>query len=153
MLRRARWGGWWLSAVVLLAAACGGDDGTSVDPDLQALAGDWNATELVLTSVANPEVAPDLIQLGADFSLNVQPSGQYTAILIYAGNSATAIGTIRLSGDVLTMAQTFPDTLTTSGTYELTGDVLILDANTEFDFNLDGEDEPALGHFRFVREG
>ena len=119
---------------------------------LAPFVGDWAATELVLTSVANPEISPDLTALGAVFKMNVQPSGQYTAILIYAQQASTEIGTLRVSGNTLTLNRDFPSRAVTSGTYTMSGNVLTLDGNTEFDFNLDGTPDVALVHFRLVKE-
>ena len=75
---------------LLVMAACG-SGGLAPDPALAPFVGDWDATKLVLTSVANPDMAPDLIAMGASFKLNIQPSGQYTAILIYAQQASTEI--------------------------------------------------------------
>ncbi|HSG07462.1 MAG TPA: hypothetical protein VLA36_03825 [Longimicrobiales bacterium] len=140
-----------LALVIVLAAACGGEDPVVVDPLVSPLVGDWTATAMVITSVANPDVAPELIGLGASFTLNVQPSGQYTAILIYAEQASTEIGFLSISGNVVTMTHSFPDTKTTSATYVLAGNRLTLDGDTDFDFNLDGTPEPALAHFELER--
>jgi len=138
-------------AVAFLVAGCG-DDVAGPDPALAPLVGAWTATKLVLTSVANPEVAPDLIALGADFKLDIQPSGQYTAILIYAGQASTEIGIVSVSGNTVTLARDFPTASTSTAVYALSGDQLTLDGDTEFDFNLDGTSEPARVHFELVRE-
>ena len=140
-----------LALVVVLATACGGEDPVVVDPLVSPLVGDWSATAMVVTSVANPDVAPELIALGASFTLNVQSSGQYTAILIYAQQASTEIGFLSVSGNVVTMTHSFPDTKTTSATYVLAGNRLTLDGDTDFDFNLDGTSEPAVAHFELER--
>lgn len=140
-----------LALVVVLATACGGEDPVVVDPLVSPLVGDWSATAMVVTSVANPDVAPELIGLGASFTLNVQPSGQYTAILIYAEQASTEIGFLSVSGNVVTMTHSFPDTKTTSATYVLSGNRLTLNGDTDFDFNLDGTPEPAVAHFELER--
>ena len=146
---RRRWGG---MVLALVGTGCGGDDPVKVDAALEPFVGDWDAQALVLTSVADPEVAPDLIELGASFTLNVQPSGQYTAILIYLGQAQTEIGTVSIAGNTLTLRRDFPTPGTTPGTFEFIGDSrFVLDGDTEFDFNLDGTPEPALAHFDMVR--
>jgi len=141
-----------LTAVLVLAAACGDDATVGPDPELAPLVGDWEATELVLANVANPSVAPDLIELGATFDLNVQPSGQYTAILVFSLQSQTEIGQVEVDGDRLTLRPTVPPGQPpTTGTFSIQGDQLTLDGSTEFDFNMDGTPEPASAHFEFVR--
>lgn len=151
-------GGWmgsrrtfrWLAFVAVLAWGCG-DDGLGPDPAVAQFVGQWAATKLVLTSVANPEIAPDIIALGAQFNLDVQPSGQYTAILIYSGQAGTEIGTITVSGNTITLHRDFPTPSTTTAVYQLSGNLLTLDGDTEFDFNLDGTSEAARAHFELIR--
>lgn len=143
-----------LRAAVFAAWVVSGcsSDITEPDPAVAPFVGDWVATQLVLTSVANPDVSPDLIEEGAQFKLNIQPSGQYTAILVYAQQSSTEIGTISVTGNTITLARDFPSRSTTTAVYVLSGDHLTLDGETEFDFNLDGTPEPATVHFDLVRE-
>ncbi len=142
-----------LPLLVTLLGACGGDDAVGPDPELQALVGDWDATELILAATVNPDLNVDLIQEGATFDLNIQPSGQYTAILVYAGQDQTEIGQVEVDGNRLTLTPTVPaDQPETTGTYSLQGNVLTLDGSTEFDFNFDGTPDPATVHFELVRE-
>ncbi len=156
---RMRWramGAQGISTVVLalglLVAGCS-EDAVAPADEVAALVGDWEATSLIVTNVANPAIAPDLIELGASFTLNVQPSGQYTAILVVALQSSTEIGQIRVSGPNVTLQPTFPPGQSaTSGTFSLNNGVLTIDGNTEFDFNLDGTPEPARAHFELVRK-
>jgi hypothetical protein len=151
MATARRWTAWGsVLASVWILAGCGSE---SVAPDagVAALVGDWDATSLVLTSVANPQVKPDLVALGASFRLNVQPSGQYTAILLYAQQSSTEIGTLSVAGSTLTMARDFPSRSTSDAVFALSGNRLTLDGDSEFDFNLDGTPEPALAHFELLR--
>jgi hypothetical protein len=145
---RTRWN--WVLVTAVLLAGCGGDS-TEPDAAVAPLVGNWDATSLVLTSVANPQVKPDLIALGAAFRLNVQASGQYTAILLYAQQSSTEIGTLSVSGNTITMRRDFPSRSVTAALFTLTGARLTLDGDSEFDFNLDGTPEPALAHFELVR--
>ncbi|MCG6957114.1 MAG: hypothetical protein LJF04_14090 [Gemmatimonadetes bacterium] len=141
-----------LFLAALLATACSGNKSTEPDSAIAPFVGDWIAQSLVLTSQANPDISGDIIQLGATFTLNVQPSGQYTAILLYAGQSLTEIGTLEVAGSTVTLHQTFPAASTSAGVFSFEGGHLIIDANTEFDFNQDGTDEPALAHFDLVKK-
>jgi len=142
-----------LMGALVLAAGCGGGE-TVVEPDpsIAPFVGDWSATAMTLTSLANPDIVADLIALGATFNLNVQPSGQYTAILIYAGQASTEIGFISVSGDVVTLRRSFPSADTSSAVYSIVGNRLTLDGDSDFDFNLDGTAEAALAHIEFDRQ-
>ena len=40
------------------------------------MVGDWIAESMVVTSLINPDVSPDIVQFGAAFTLTVQPSGK-----------------------------------------------------------------------------
>ncbi|NJD20499.1 MAG: hypothetical protein FIA95_14610 [Gemmatimonadetes bacterium] len=146
--RRTLWGG--IAFLAVLLAGCGGGS-TTPDPEIGALVGDWDATRLVLTSVANPQVKSDLIALGATFRLNIQPSGQYTAILLYSQQSSTEIGVLTVSGNTITMKRDFPSKSTSAALFALAGDRMTLDGDSGFDFNLDGTQEPALAHFELLR--
>ncbi len=137
----------------LLTVGCGGSDGpTEVpDPALAPFVGSWTALAMVVTSVANPDVSPDLIQEGATFDLNVQPSGQYTASLIFLQQVSTEIGFVSVSGSTVTLKRDFPTKSTSTATYRFQGSLLILDGASEFDFNLDGEPEAATAHIELQR--
>lgn len=136
-----------------LATSCSGDKATAPDSAVTPFVGDWTAESMVLTNKANPDVHPDLIAVGATFTIDVQESGQYTAILLYASQASTEIGTLDVSGQTVTLHQTFPSPSTTAAVFSFQGeDHLTLDGDSEFDFNLDGTAEPALAHIVLVRK-
>jgi hypothetical protein len=139
----------------LLMAGCGGStDPLEVEPDpaLAPFVGDWTALAMVVTSLANPDIAPDIIEEGGSCSINVQPSGMYTAILTFFQQVSTEIGFLSVSGSTLTLKRESPPPKTTStATYQFQGSLLILDGDTEFDFNLDGEPEAATAHIELQR--
>ena len=147
---RRRWAGVIVLAAVL--SSCG-DAALEADASLAAFVGDWHATSLVLSSPLAPDVSVDLIELGSSFDLNIQPSGHYTAILVFAGQAQTEIGQISLSGaSTVILDRAFPTPSRSISTFIFEGpDRLILDGDTEFDFNLDGTMEPALAHFDLER--
>jgi hypothetical protein len=140
-------------AAVPLAPACTSDDAVLPDPAVAPFVGEWLATSMVITSVANPDVHPDLIEIGATFSVNVQPSGQYTAILLYSGQTQTEIGQLEASGSTVTLTPSFPTNApAATSTYAFPdADHLVLDGETEFDFNLDGTSEQATAHIELAR--
>jgi hypothetical protein len=142
-----------LAFAALVVASCGGTaTGPDQTPNLVPFVGSWRATSLVVTSKANPSVHPDLVQEGAQFDLDVQPSGQYTAILTYSGQASTEIGTASVSGNIVTLVRTFPaPPQTTTATYTLQRDLLTLEGDTEFDFNLDGTPEEARSRTVLLR--
>ena len=143
-----------LRAVVLavLISACG-DGPAGPDPLIAPFVGSWEATALVLTSPLSDLLSVDLIEFGSTFDLDIQPSGGYTAILVFAGQAQTEIGTITVTPTTVTLHRDFPTKDTAVSTYEFVGDAtLILDGDTEFDFNLDGTNDPALVHFELVRK-
>ena len=139
-------------AVVL--SSCGDDEPFAPDASLAAFVGDWRATSLVLASPAAPYISVDLIDIGSSFVLNIQPSGHYTAIMVFASQGQTEIGQISLSGaSTVILAREFPTPRQDISTFVFEGpDHLILDGDTEFDFNLDGTLEPALSHFDLRRQ-
>ena len=90
----------WVGVIALAVAlsSCGDDDALAPDPSLAPFVGDWRAASLVVASPMAPDLSVDLIELGSSFDLNIQPSGHYTAILVFAGQGQTEIGQISLSG-------------------------------------------------------
>lgn len=146
-----RWTAWVLAGLLAAHISGCGSESTGPDPAVAPLVGAWDATRLDLTSVVNPQVKVDLIELGATFRLDIQPSGQYTAILLYAQQTSTEIGTLSVSGNTLTMTREFPSRSTSAAVFALTGDRLTLDGDSEFDFNQDGTPDPALAHFELLR--
>ena len=142
------------TAALLPLLGCSDGAGVEIDPAVEPLVGTWEGTAVVLTNQADTTVSLDLIEEGGTFSLVVQPSGRYTAILTIFGQPGTETGQLSVSGNVVTLDPEIPaDAPTTSGIFELQGeDVLIVDGETEFDFNLDGTDEPADVHMEFARQ-
>ncbi len=134
-----------LVVLIVALAACSGGDGTGPDSDPEGnfLAGEWIATLMRAQSVANPEIRADIIASGGEFTLSVQPSGRYTAILVAFGQSASESGTLSIVGNEVVFSRTFPSALVTRATWTRSGANVTLKGPTEFDFNLDGTAEPA----------
>lgn len=127
--------------LVFLGATGCGNGPTEPEFDPSFMVGDWLADSLVMTSVANPEVTPDLVELGAVFTLLVQPSGRYTAILEGFGQSSVVSGNLTVDGAYVVLMPTGqPEE---RGLWERMGESVILVSDSQFDFNLDGTTEPA----------
>ncbi len=138
-------------ALLLAVAACGGSSPSDVatpDPAVEPFVGDWDATEFVVTSVADEGTFFDLIDATGLFTLNVQPSGAYTATLFIPDEMqqpSVENGTLSVVGAAIRLNPAQGASATSA--YEFDGpDVLILDGPTEFDFNFDGTSEPATLH-------
>ena len=82
-----------------LLVGCGGDDPIRPNESIAFLVGDWDAQRFLVESREDPTVKLELIELGAGFSINFQPSGQYTALLVYQGNPLTEIGLVEVDGN------------------------------------------------------
>ena len=136
-------------AIVLLllgmGTSCGGDDPAGPDgtPGPDFMVGEWNAQVLVVTSTANPEISIDLIASGATFTLSVQPSGRYTAILSAAGQGSSESGTLSVEGTQVVFRRTLPSADVSRSAFVRNGDDVTLTGPTLFDFNLDGTSEDA----------
>ena len=140
----------------LLAAAtfgCSGDDTVSANASVASLVGDWQATKFQVTNKANPAQAPELIHdLGAQFSLDVQPSGQYTAILAYQGTPITELGTLAIDQGDIVFQVTYPSSETNRSHLTLSNGRMTLDGDTQFDFNNDGKPDPATAHIELQKK-
>lgn len=131
-----------MSIVTIGAIGCGSDP---IEPEYDPyfMVGDWLAESLVMTSVANPEVVTDLVALGAVFTLSVQPSGRYTAILEGFGQSSSEFGRLTVDGASVVLMPESPPGPESRALWERVGDSVILEGDSDFDFNLDGTTEPA----------
>jgi len=108
------------------------------------MVGAWSAESLVLTSMANPEVIADLVALGAKFRLAVEPSGRYSEILEGFGPFSSTFGRLTVDGAYVVFMQELPIPDDSMLLWERIDDSVILEGESEFDFNLDGTTEPAM---------
>lgn len=140
--------------LALAAAGCGGQDPLGPDEQLADLVGTWRATRFQVTNVADPSVSPDLVDpsIGAGFTLDIQPSGQYTAILTFQQVANAEVGEMGREGDQLVLRVLEPCCRTDRLDFSLEGGILTLRGPTEFDFNLDGEPEDATAVIELRRD-
>jgi len=129
----------------LLAMSCS-DNGTGPDKDLAPLVGTWRANTLVHTNQANPSISVDLLDLGATFTLSILSTGQYSASISGPGILGTELGTITVSGNEVTITPTSPEGPPQLSIWSFQGSALVLDGESAFDFNQDGETEPSFAH-------
>ena len=123
------------------ATGCGKEP-TEPDANPDFMVGNWLADSLVLTSLANPDVFTDL---GAVFTLSVQPSGRYTAILsVFGGQSSSESGRLTVDGAEVVLTPEVPPGAESRALWERVGDSVILDGESEFDFNRDGTPEAGM---------
>jgi hypothetical protein len=63
------------------------------------------------------------------------------------------MGTISATASTVTLNREFPSRENEVSAYQFVSDtVLILDGDTEFDFDFDGQEDPALAHFELLRK-
>ena len=132
-----------ITGVVVLGVLGCGNGSTDPDLDPSFMVGDWLADSMVMTSVANPDVVADLVALGATFTLSVQPSGRYTAILQGYGQSRSESGRLTVDGPDVVLAPQSPPGPPSRAVWERVDDSVILVGDSDFDFNLDGTTEAA----------
>ena len=92
---------------------------------------------------ANSEVG-DVVVAGVEVStLSVRPSGRYTAIWSGFGQSSSEFGRLTVEGIYVILYPEVPSGPASQALWERVGDSVILEGESEFDFNLDGTAEPA----------
>ena len=138
----------WLMFGAVGCGGSGGPAGPRVDPGF--MVGEWIAESMVVTSKLNPDVAPDITEQGATFTLSVQPSGRYTAILSGYGQSSSESGMLTIEGSEVVFMRQLPSPEDSRATWEQVGSSVILTGETQFDFNLDGTTEAATLRSVFV---
>ncbi len=131
-----------------LLSACGGDDnpvsGDGGVDTIADLAGTWNAIEEIITNNANPSQKVDAVALGQQTVLKFSSDGRFEMTISAAGGSITLKGPARIAGSklILTLEDFF--NLEIELEFTLEGNRLTTtDRNVEFDFDGDGNDEPA----------
>ena len=126
--------------IIIGTLGCGDDSMEPVyEPDF--MVGEWLAESQVVTSVANPGVVADLTALGAVFTLLVQPSGRYTAIMEGFGPPSSEIGRLTVDGAEVVFIPQSPAGEESRTVWERVGESVILVGETDFDFDLDGTTE------------
>ena len=137
---------------VLLLASCGDDDDTT-GPVNNSLVGTWDATAIQLTSVANPATVVELVSEGASGRLVLQADGGFGLSVGIPGEptefgngdwGATAVLTLVFGDGDIQGSWQFDINLN-GNTLQLTG------ADTEWDFDEDGTDDPAKLNLSLVR--
>jgi hypothetical protein len=118
-----------------------------------ALIGTWNATKAEYTSVANPTTKVDLIALGGAYSFVLFADGSLSVTLTAPGGQSPVVsdGGWSAAGSLLTVLVTGNPPL--QFTYALSGGTLSLSgASAAYDFNEDGQPEPATVGATLVKQ-
>ncbi|MDH3270862.1 MAG: hypothetical protein OEN56_05995 [Gemmatimonadota bacterium] len=145
-----------LGLLITMLAACGDDkpEEPEVDPAIAPFVGTWDAEVFTVTSVADPSIVADLIGIGGSFTLNIQPSGAYTATLVFSDGETTVplveFGSLGVAGNFITLRPNGGDPATSQYTF-VREDYLRLEGPTEFDFNFDDEPDPAEAFIEIQR--
>jgi hypothetical protein len=134
--------------VALAVLSCGGTD----EPSIASVSGLWTATRLEYVSVADPAVKVDVIAAGGTATIDLNDNGMYTAVITPPGAAPeTTTGTWSYTADTFTLVETGSSGNMTFD-MSLGNDAMTLTgADTEFDFNDDGTDEPAKLNISLVR--
>jgi len=125
-----------IAFAVAAAAACGSTE-TTVGPEpndeIEPFVGTWDAEVFEVTSDADTTIVANLTENGF-FTLNVQPSGTYTATLVFGDlDPVVEIGQLSVTGSVLTLRPNGGEPGASQFTF-LETDLLRLEGPTEFPF-------------------
>lgn len=145
MLRRCKsWLGMITVSLALVACGGGGEDTPFVPNEaIQPFVGTWDAEVFTVTLNADTTIVFDVTEDGS-FDLNIQPSGLYTATLVFGSIPLVEIGQLSVEGNFVTLRPNAPDTSPATSAFTfIRDDFLRLLGPTEFDFNLDGTPEAA----------
>ena len=120
------------------------DPKENIIPDVPAeVIGDWEAIQYILSNNANPTDIVDLISEGFNLYLTIQSNGSYTSTFTFPGvPDETETGTAVFTNNTVTINPPDEDPFTMA--YQVTDSTLaFVNANSSFDFDDDGTDEPA----------
>lgn len=129
-----------------LGLACG------EDVAVEDLVGTWNATEFVFSDFGDPVTDFDVLDSGGAVSIVIRANNTYTITFTFPGaEPETDDGTWALDGDVLTFDAGTADE--TAFDVSLSGNTLTIHTeDITFDFDEDGDDEPAQLDATFARQ-
>lgn len=141
-----------------LVAGCGNDgDGGIVDPlitgglSLENLVGTWNAVKWEYVSQSDPNVRFDFVtQGGVTVTLKIQSDGRFSLTYEGPGGQYTDYGALSVENNRLIIDFDEDDQIVLDATLE--GDTLTLKTNDLFDFDGDGDEEPATLTIVFERQ-
>lgn len=138
-----------LPIVALLTAACGNVADIEADLTPEILSGDWEATTVQITNLANPAQTLDLLEQGGELSFRFTLDGNATQFLTLPGEEEPEVSeaTYEIDSPYLIFVDETEEPQIFA--YELqstqTGNSLTLATNDLlFDFDGDGTPEPAL---------
>lgn len=125
-------------------AGCGSGESPiapSTNPLLEPFIGTWDATVLTVQSVADTSIVVDLLENGVSY-ITIYESGSYQSTIAFGGAPFTEFGSMEVAEGVLTLRPNNGDPVTRA--YVFTSSTVVrLDGPTDWDFNLDGVDDPA----------
>lgn len=139
---------WGLAVLVGLTSACGGDGGTG--PARWSPSGSWRAAKWEFVEIAAPSNRYDVVENGAVMRLVFAKPPGVTMTLSWMGVNLSEPGTWTFSDGVLTIAleeETMRFTVTTDQRQ-----LELVETDAGFDFDHDGQDEPAHVNGTMVRE-
>lgn len=141
-----------LSAVA--TAGCG--DITDLEADLtrEILSGDWEATNVTITNIANPSQVVDLLEEGGavEFRFNlagdaivfIEPPGGETVVLEGTYEFDESFIYLDFDGEITALAYDLQET-------QVANSLTMATTDFEYDFAGDGTPEPALFAFVIIR--
>jgi len=134
---------------VALGAACGEIASLNADLTPEILSGDWEATTVQITNLANPAETIDLLALGGELSFRFTLDGDATQFLTLPGEEEPEVSTATYEIDSPYLIFVDESEQVQTYAYELqstqTGNSLTLATNDlVFDFDGDGTPDPAL---------
>jgi hypothetical protein len=134
---------------LIMATAC--SDSTGVET--ADLLGEWEAQSMVMSSVEDPTMTVDLMELGADVTVTFTADATYTVFETESDGYEDESGTYTVSGSVLTTVEMVEGQAGDSEEMAivLNGNSMTLTMSDIFDFNDDGTETPAVLVIGFTR--
>lgn len=123
--------------VAFVLVGCDDPAALTQPEDLEPFVGQWQGVTIEVEEIAPPNRYAELTSQGASFTLDIEPSGGYTAILTTDRGASVEIGRLELEGSSVTFLREYPSRSESPGTLELLGPGQIrLTGTTRFSFRL-----------------
>ena len=140
-------------AIALTGIQCKKSEDITGVGDISAFVGAWIAngnvdgTKMTIAKKSNPAIKIDMFLFQSSIAITVLPDNSYTLVIVVPPLELdeTETGSISIDGNKIIMTTDGDPPEAITFTYSFEGDFLsLVDNDNEFDFDLDGVDEPAI---------
>jgi hypothetical protein len=142
--------------IIMMLQSCSSDDDaggiSSGALILEAIIGDWIATNAVFSSISDPAKSTDVVMDGGQCDLTVSPNQTFTLVVRNAGfpNPQITTGRFIADGPFINVRLDSDPNVDVRWDFTLSNNNLNINGPMDYDFESDGSFEEVLGNLQFI---